>query len=117
MKSSELKQLIKEELQKVLSEGLFDRFKKPTIPNYKIVREFPLSDINKVMGDFEEEYEIGIHPDDDRNIFGWITKDYKKITGLFPFEKWRKDLSDGETIVALEFPSDSDIYFIAKKYL
>ena len=121
MKHSELKQLIKEEIQKVLSEGLFDRFKKTPIPDYKFIKEFPLSDIEQVMDDFEKEYEVGEHPDDDRNIFTHLDKNYKPIMGFATEDRWRKDISDNETIVALQHPGGvsmyyPEIFFIAKKY-
>ena len=113
MKHSELKKLIKEEIRSVLNEGLFDRFRKKPLPNYKIVREFPLSDLYKNQNELDPL--IQTHPDPDYHNFEYLTKNYKKFSGFIP--DWSRGLSDDETISAIVFPPDDTIHFIAKKYL
>jgi len=96
-----------------LDEGLFDRFRKKPLPNYKIVREFPLSDLYKNQNELDPL--IQTHPDPDYHNFEYLTKNYKKFSGFVP--DWSRGLSDDKTISAIVFPPDDTIHFIAKKYL
>ena len=96
-----------------LDEGLFDRFRKKPLPNYKIVREFPLSNLQKNQNELDPL--IMTHPDPDYHNFEYLTKNYKKFSGWTP--DWSRGLSDDETIAAIVFPPDDTIHFIAKKYL
>ena len=96
-----------------LDEGLFDRFRKKPLPNYKIVREFPLSNLQKNQNELDPL--IMTHPDPDYHNFEYLTKNYKKFSGWTL--DWSRGLSDDETIAAIVFPPDDTIHFIAKKYL
>ena len=119
MKQSELKQLIREEIQKITNEGIFDLFKKKSLPNYKIIAEFPLKDMEENLFQLDPDFEN--HPEDGYNPFNYLTKNYKSYNGLLWY--WRKDLPDDEPMVAIKFTERSkdfnpmETYIIAKRYL
>lgn len=96
-----------------LSEGLFDIFKKTPLPDYKIVKEFPLRDMEKNMEELDPEMYTS--PDPYHEVFQFLTKNHKRFSGFT--QDWKREFSDDEPIVALKFPTGDYIYLIAKKYL